>query len=254
MTDLPAVIEQDGYAYRLAWGPDGLDALVPHVAVVVIVDTLRFTSAVSAALESGATVIPARWADEGAAGVAAERGALLAGRREDGGPSLSPTDLLDAAGRPVPRAAVPERGGDQRARRRARRRRRSWPARSATPRRRPAGLASWRPAGRSGSWPPASAAPRVGCAMPSRTSSAPAPCSPRSTRRVLPAPPCCSPDAAAARAAFVAARPLLVDHLLGSTSGRELAGIGFTDDVHTAAVVDATDVAAQLVDGAFTAV
>ena len=67
-------------------------------------------------------------------------------------------------------------------------------------------------------------------------------------------PPCCSPDAAAARAAFVAARPMLREHLLGSTSGRELAGFGFTDDVHTSAELDATDVAAQLVDGAFTAV
>ena len=38
------MIEQDGFAYRLAWGPTGLAALAPHVAVVVIVDVLRFSS------------------------------------------------------------------------------------------------------------------------------------------------------------------------------------------------------------------
>ena len=67
-------------------------------------------------------------------------------------------------------------------------------------------------------------------------------------------PPRCSPDAAAARAAFVAARPLVVEHLLESTSGRQLVGWGWTDDVHTSAAYDVTDLAAQLVDGAFVAV
>ena len=247
------MIEQDGYAYRLAWGPDGVDALVPHVAVVVIVDTLRFTSAVSAALESGATVIPARWADEGAAAVAAERGALLAGRREDGGPSLSPTDLLTLrAGTclvlPSPNgAAISVRAAELGA-----------PAilagafrnATATARRArelaaggPVGIVAAGERGAEGRLRHAvedllGAGAVLAALDPSGASS----------------PPCCSPDAAAARAAFVAARPLLIDHLLGSTSGRELAGFGFTDDVHTAAVVDATDVAAQLVDGAFTTV
>ena len=46
--------EQDGFAYRFDWGPDGLAALAPAAAVVVIVDVLRFTSAVSAAVEAGA--------------------------------------------------------------------------------------------------------------------------------------------------------------------------------------------------------
>ena len=88
MTISRAVIEQDGFAYRLAWGPDGLAALAPHVAVVVVVDTLRFTSAVSAAVEAGATVVPARWADEQAAADrrrhaarSSPAGARTAGRR-----------------------------------------------------------------------------------------------------------------------------------------------------------------------------
>ncbi|MEZ5272087.1 MAG: hypothetical protein R2694_07240 [Ilumatobacteraceae bacterium] len=58
---------QDGFAYRFDWGPDGLAALAPHCEVVVIVDVLRFTTAVCCAVESGATVMPYRWKDESAA-------------------------------------------------------------------------------------------------------------------------------------------------------------------------------------------
>ena len=82
----------------------------------------------------------------------------------------------------------------------------------------------------------------------------PAPCCTGSTRPAAASPPRCSPDAAAARAAFVAARPLVVEHLLDSTSGRQLVGWGWTDDVHTSAAYDVTDLAAQLVDGAYVAV
>ena len=101
--------EQDGFAYRFGWGPDGLAALAPAAAVVVIVDVLRFTSAVSAAVEAGACVIPARWADEQAAAFAASSNAILAGRREDGAPSLSPTDLLTL--RPGTRLVLPSPNG-----------------------------------------------------------------------------------------------------------------------------------------------
>jgi 2-phosphosulfolactate phosphatase len=247
------VIEQDGYAYRLAWGPEGLVALAPHVAVVVVVDTLRFTSAVSAAVEAGATVVPARWADEQAASAAAAQGAILAGRREDGGPSLSPTDLLTL--RAGVRVVLPSPNGATISVLAAE----LGPAtvlagclRNATATaRRARELAAGGPIGIVASgerWADGplrhavedllGAGAVLAALDPSGASSA----------------PCCSPDAAAARAAFVAARPLLVDHLLGSSSGRELASIGFTDDVHTAAALDATDVAAQLVDGAFTAV
>ena len=247
------MIEQDGYAYRLAWGPDGLAALVAHVAVVVVIDTLRFTSAVSAALEAGATVVPARWADERAATVAAERGALLAGRREDGGPSLSPTDLLTLRAGvclvlPSPNGAtISVRAGELGATTIL-----AGAFRNATATaRRARELAAGGPVGivaagertadgllRHAVEDLLGAGGVLAALDPSAASSA----------------PCCSPEAAAARAAFVAARPLLLDHLLGSSSGRELAAIGFGDDVHTSAELDATDVAAQLVDGAFIAV
>jgi 2-phosphosulfolactate phosphatase len=245
--------EQDGFAYRFGWGPDGLAALAPTVAVVVIVDVLRFTSAVSAAVESGACVIPARWADEQAAAFAAGSNAILAGRREDGAPSLSPTDLLTlhtgtrlvlpspngatltAAARDHGTATVLA-GCLRNASATARRARQ---------------LAGGRPIAVIASGertPSGTIRPAVedllgaGAVLhgldPAAAVSA----------------PCCSPDAAAARAAFVAARPLVVEHLLESTSGRQLVGWGWSDDVHTSAAYDVTDLAAQLVDGAYIAV
>jgi 2-phosphosulfolactate phosphatase len=52
---------QDGCAARFEWGMAGLRALAPHVAAVVIVDVLRFTTCVEVALSRGATVEPHPW-------------------------------------------------------------------------------------------------------------------------------------------------------------------------------------------------
>ena len=70
---------------------------------------LRFATAVSAAIEAGATVLPFPWDDDRAAAFAAERGAVLAGRREHGAPSLSPTDLLRLS--PSARLVLPSANG-----------------------------------------------------------------------------------------------------------------------------------------------
>src|SRR4051812_8390669 len=100
---------QDGFAYRFDWGPSGLRALAPGAEVLVLVDVLRFTTAVCAALEAGATVLPYRWADDGAAAFAEANGAVLAGMRERGEPSLSPADLLRLA--PDTRLVLPSPNG-----------------------------------------------------------------------------------------------------------------------------------------------
>lgn len=61
-----------------------------------------------------------------------------------------------------------------------------------------------------------------------------------------------SPEAAAARAAFVSARPDLTMALRSSASGRELCDQwGWEDDVQTCAQLDADEKGAVLVDGAF---
>lgn len=55
-----------------------------------------------------------------------------------------------------------------------------------------------------------------------------------------------TPEAEAARAAFAAATPSLAEALRACSSGRELAEIGFLQDVDCAAVLDASTTAAAL--------
>jgi 2-phosphosulfolactate phosphatase len=86
---------------------------------------------------------------------------------------------------------------------------------------------------------------------PSRTCSAPARCSLRSTRRRRSRRRAARRRPRAARAAFVAARPLLHDAVAGASSGRELLARGWDDDVANSAALDVTDHAAHLVDDAF---
>jgi 2-phosphosulfolactate phosphatase len=57
-----------------------------------------------------------------------------------------------------------------------------------------------------------------------------------------------APEARSARAVFEAAGPDLAAWLADCASGRELAGLGWSDDVATAAVLDA-DTAVPVLDG-----
>jgi 2-phosphosulfolactate phosphatase len=72
------VYEQDGYDLRLEWGPDGVAALAPHCAVVVVVDILVFTTSVDVALGRGGRVLPLPWRDEHAEQAALRAGAVIA--------------------------------------------------------------------------------------------------------------------------------------------------------------------------------
>jgi 2-phosphosulfolactate phosphatase len=71
------VFEQDGYDLRLEWGLDGVRALGPHCAVLVIIDVLVFGTTVDVALGRGARVLPLPWRDERAAAAAGAAGAVL---------------------------------------------------------------------------------------------------------------------------------------------------------------------------------
>lgn len=89
--------DQHGADVRFDWGLPGLDALLAGgVRTVVIVDVLRFTTAVDVACGRGAVVTPVA-EDDDAAEAAAPRGATVAVRRPAGGdtstPSLSPVSL-----------------------------------------------------------------------------------------------------------------------------------------------------------------
>lgn len=92
-----AASDQHGFDIRFEWGPQGLDALLAGgVRTVVIVDVLRFSTAVDVACGRGAAVTP--WpTGEGAAAEAARRGALVAQPSPSDGdtsqPSLSPVSL-----------------------------------------------------------------------------------------------------------------------------------------------------------------
>ena len=85
------VYEQDGRDLRLEWGRDGVAALGPHCAVVVIVDVLVFTTTVDIALGRGGRVLPLPWRDERAveaaraAGATLTRGGLAGIEGRDGG-------------------------------------------------------------------------------------------------------------------------------------------------------------------------
>ena len=61
------------FRVRLGWGQHAVEAEAPRVAVVVVVDVLRFTTAVDAAVALGAHVHPYRWRDDGAAAFAPRR-------------------------------------------------------------------------------------------------------------------------------------------------------------------------------------
>lgn len=71
------VFEQGGFDLRVEWGLDGVRALGPHCAVLIIVDVLSFTTTVDIALGRGGRVLPLPWRDERAAEAAAKAGATL---------------------------------------------------------------------------------------------------------------------------------------------------------------------------------
>lgn len=243
------------WAYRLEWGHDGLADLAPVCDVIVIVDVLRFSSAVSAAVEAGARVDPFPWGDPRAAEHAERVGAALAGRRAPGAPSLSPTDLL--ASRPGSRIVLPSPSGAALAVEAAER---SVPfvlagcLRNATATaRRAAMLAHGGVIGvvaagerwHQGDGPVRPAAEDLIGAGAVLHALDPAGSI---------APPCGDPEARAARAAFLDARPLLATVLAATRTGCELIERGDGDDVATSAELDATAFAAQLIDGSFVGV
>jgi 2-phosphosulfolactate phosphatase len=103
---------------RLEWGPVGAAETAPHSTYAVVVDVLSFTTTLSVAMDLGAEVLPYRWNDESAAAFARDRDAALAvGRLEardaPGVVSLSPATLRSTlkAGGAVERLVLPSPNG-----------------------------------------------------------------------------------------------------------------------------------------------
>jgi 2-phosphosulfolactate phosphatase len=89
--------QQSGFAARLEWGEAGLRVLAPSVDLLIIVDVLSFTTAVEVATARGAWVFPYPLRDQSAADFAAEHHAILAANRREVSAerpySLSPRSL-----------------------------------------------------------------------------------------------------------------------------------------------------------------
>jgi 2-phosphosulfolactate phosphatase len=89
--------DQSGYRCRLEWGRRGARAAAERGDILVVVDVLRFSSAVITGVAHGAIVYPCAWDDDPVA-FAARVGAEVAVRRrqdvpEKGRYSLSPASF-----------------------------------------------------------------------------------------------------------------------------------------------------------------
>ncbi|WP_405163455.1 2-phosphosulfolactate phosphatase [Nocardia sp. NBC_01499] len=113
MAEIPEWSKQLPWGVRIDWGLAGARALGPDSAAVVVVDVLSFTTSVSVAVDAGTRVFPYPWRDETAAEFAADHDAQLAvGRKAASAQqpwSLSPAALLRA---PAPaRLVLPSPNG-----------------------------------------------------------------------------------------------------------------------------------------------
>lgn len=248
-----APFTQTGFRYRFEWGPNGLRALAPVSDVVVIVDVLRFTTAVSAAVEAGALVLPYRWDDDGVEQFARRQHAQLLAEGQHRGQALSPARLLTLAS--GTRVVLPSPNGSAlalAAREHGARhvlagclRNARATARRAQELAGPSGIITVLAAGERWRGETGPLRPAVedllgaGAVLAALDEADPLP------------GVNLSPEAAGARAAFLAARPHLADTLATCSSGRELTMRGADHDVAAAAALDVTDLAAELVGDAF---
>jgi 2-phosphosulfolactate phosphatase len=97
----------NAFDVQLGWGPEGVRALGAEPGTVVLVDVLRFTTALDVAVAAGARVLPAPWPHDPAQPLPAD--VELADGRGRHGFSLSPASLV-AAG-PGDRIMLPSANG-----------------------------------------------------------------------------------------------------------------------------------------------
>ncbi len=249
------VYDQSDFAYRFDWGLDGIAALGPTAAVLVIVDLLSFTTCVDVAVGVGAEVVPASTDAEAGALLAARANTVVAAReRSLAAPSLSPSSLRRLT--PGTRLVLPSPNGATLAT--AATRASSAVIFAACLRNARAVAGAARVAAGSGPiavvasgerWADSGGRLRpcvedllgAGAVLAALDPAG-------STSR-----PGCSPEAAAARAAFAAARPRIVEAVADCASARELVGRGFGNDVTLASELDVSPLAPRLDRGAFVA-
>ncbi|WP_034384182.1 2-phosphosulfolactate phosphatase [Deinococcus sp. YIM 77859] len=236
---------QDEHGVRLEWGEPGVQHLAPWADAVVIVDVLSFSTAVDVGVSGGAAVLPFRWRDTRAATFAAAQGAVLAGDRDSGGPTLSPASLLGLP--PGTRLVLPSPNGG------------TLCALAQESSRAVVVAACLRNAGAVGEWlrgrfarvlvVPAGERWPGGTLRPALEDSLGAGAVVEALCRSPGLSP--SPEAAGARATFQALRKRLPELLSGCASGLELMGRGFPEDVTLAAELNVSSCVPVLQEGAF---
>nr|WP_172323135.1 2-phosphosulfolactate phosphatase [Paenarthrobacter sp. CM16] len=235
------------FAVRFEWGLDGARAVVPGADLAVVVDVLSFTTCVSVAVERGAMVFPYPHRDASATDFAAHHQALLAGPRNTGGLSLSPSSLRTAG--TLERVVLPSPNGSTISHELAA----SASKVVAVSLRNAAATARWVHATL-----PFDAVIAVIAAGEKWTDGALRP----SLEDQLGAGAFIaglanagrgglSPEAEMAAVSFGAARPRLTEMLRSCSSGRELIDAGYAEDVTIAAELDGSSVVALLLNGAF---
>jgi 2-phosphosulfolactate phosphatase len=238
----PTWAQQTGFAVGFDWGPPGVVATASSGAIVVVVDVLRFTTAVEAGVGAGLRIFPYRWRDVSASAFADAAGAVLADGLDPAGPSLSPTTLTRLA--PGTAVVLPSPNGSTCAAIAAEAgteivagclRNATAVARWVAPQHRPVAVVA---AGER--WPDGSLRPAVEdlvgagailAALPGRV----------------------SPEARAAISAWEGVRNRVMPTLGEAASARELREKGWDADVAYALEVDVSDVVPLLRDGAFLA-
>ncbi|MCF7549602.1 2-phosphosulfolactate phosphatase [Pseudonocardia sp. WMMC193] len=239
---------QAGYALRLDWGPTGAAEIASEVDVAVVVDVLSFTTTLTVAADRGTVVHPYRWRDESAVRFAADHDAVLAGGRSQGGVSLSPATIRAAAD--LPRLVLPSPNGSTISALLAD----AVPLVAGVSLRNRAAAAAWLRRRRAENpdlrvavvaagerWPDGSLRPAVEDLWGAGGL----------LSVLIREGWTASPEARAAAAAFDAVGADVETALHDCASGRELDGIGFANDVDTAAELDASASVPLLVDGRF---
>ncbi|AYG03749.1 2-phosphosulfolactate phosphatase [Gryllotalpicola protaetiae] len=85
---------QGSYEVRFDWGVEGLRSIASGTSVVIVIDTISFTTTVELGVGQGLEIEPFRTVDRDAAEqYAASIGARVAARRNEPGVSLSPTSM-----------------------------------------------------------------------------------------------------------------------------------------------------------------
>jgi 2-phosphosulfolactate phosphatase len=239
---------QSEFELRFEWGVHGVEAIGFGARAIIVADILRFTTTVVTAVERGAIIYPWRWRDDSAASFADSVGATLAVRREDATAahpfSLSPLSM--AAANAGTKIVLPSPNGAEISLTAAK----SGGAVFAGCLRNAQAIAA---AARAVGTPIAIVAAGERWHMDGSLRP--------SFEDVLGAGAiidalegmAMSPEASAALAVFKSARDDLEHLLLDCTSGRELAGIGFTDDVIWASKLNVSSIAPILRSGAYVA-